>query len=204
MAKLPFPQFLSRYGIKLLFTATPDVVPGTIIDKRKKGFFGIGTLKQVLGGGPAKWATKLQPGNLVYGTIERALSLKGKASLNEFGVAISGGLRRARSVTFEITGVKVRTFKTQSMITISPALHKLRKSNKQLWKMVNNNWIADYVYYASEATVKFFVNGGVNLKADIQNRLKVSGEAGVQWKSNRSFTITNNQEVPFGFSGWKV
>lgn len=204
MAKLPFPQFLNRYGIKLLFSATPDVVPGVIIEKRKKGFFVIGKLDHVLGGGAAKWATKLQPANIVYGSVERTLSLKGKTSLNEFGVKVGGGLKHASSVSFQITGVKARTFETQSMITIWPKIDKIRMSNKQMWKMINNNWIADHVFYATEVTVQFKVETGTNLKADIENRVNVSSGVGIDWKSNRSFAITNNQEVPFGFSGWKI
>ena len=91
MAALSFPQFLRRYGIKLLVTSTPDIVPGAVIERRKKGYFKYGHLQAILGGDDASWACRLQPANFVYGTIERTLSLKAKASLSEFGVSIGGG-----------------------------------------------------------------------------------------------------------------
>lgn len=205
MAALPFPQFLKRYGIMLLFAATPNIVPGAVMEKRRKGYFAIGSLKDVLGGTAASWASKLQGANLVYGTVERQFNLKGKASLKEFGLEISGGLQRAKSVTFSISGVRARTFMSQSKLALVPKIHSLRKADRRLWRQVlNNNWIADYTYYATEATVVFNVASGVDLKGEIENRINISGTAGIKWKSNRSFTITRNDAVPFGFSGWKI
>jgi hypothetical protein len=204
MAALPFPQFLKRYGIMLLFAATPNVVPGAVMEKRRKGYFAIGSLKDVLGDTAATWTSKLQGANLVYGTVERQLNLKGKASLNEFGVEIGGGLQRAKSVTFSISGVRARIFVSQSKLTLVPKIHRLRKTDRRMWKQINNNWIADYTYYATEATLEFNVGSGVDLKGEIENRIKLSGNAGVKWKSNRSFTLTRNDAVPFGFSGWRV
>jgi hypothetical protein len=204
MAYLPFPQFLNRYGIKLFFSSVADTKPGAVIKRQKRGFFVIGTLDDVLGGGSAKWSSTLQDANFVYGRVDRTLSLKGKASLKEFGVSIDGGLNRATAVTYQITGVKARSFKTQSRIKILPELENLRLTNKAKWKLINNCWIAEYVYYATEFTVKFDAATGVKLKADFENRVKVSGEAELDWKTDRSFTITNNLEVPFGFSGWQV
>lgn len=60
------------------------------------------------------------------------------------------------------------------------------------------------IYYASEMTVTLKVDAGIILKGDIENRVKVSGGAGIAWTSNRSFIITKNEEVPFGFSDWKI
>lgn len=204
MAPLLFPQFLNRYGIKLFFSSVSDTKPGAIIKRQKRGFFVIGTLDDVLEGGSTRWASKLQDADFVYGRVDRTLSLKGKASLKEFGVSIDGGLNRASAVTYQITGVKARSFKTQSRIKILPELENLRLTNKAKWKLINNCWIAEYVYYATEFTVKFDAATGVKLKADVEKKIKITGEAELNWKTDRSFTITNNLEVPFGFSGWQV
>jgi hypothetical protein len=204
MPNITFSQFLNRFGIKLLFSADPTLVPGAVIDKRKKGYFAIGALKEVLGGSDVDWETELLPANLVYGTVEREISLEGKASLKEFGMDIKGGLERASSVTFKITGVKSRIFKKQSSLLLAPQLFKLRDTNKNTWKRINNNWIADHTYYATEATVEFVVDSSVNLEADLKDRLELSGNAAIEWKSKRSFVITQNDLVPFGFSGWRV
>jgi hypothetical protein len=140
----------------------------------------------------------------VYGTVQRSLSLSGKASLNEFGINIGGGLSNARSVNFYISGVKCRTFVNQSKITLIPRLQELRKTNKSLWKLVNNNRIADYTYYATEITVDFEAGGNANLQAEIENKLTISADASINWKSSSRFVISNNDAIPFGFSGWMV
>ncbi len=204
MSSLPFPQFLKRYGITMLFASDPGVVPGAIIEKRRQGYFSAGTLEQVFKDPPPAWDTALQPANLVYGTVERSLSLSGRASLDEFGIGIQGGLSRAKTVNFYISGVKCRVFVNQSKIMLIPRLQQLRKNNKVLWKLLNNNIIADYTYYATEVTAEFVVDGNVDLQAEIQNRITVIGNAAVDWKSKSKFVISNNDAVPFGFSGWTV
>ncbi|MFH1120429.1 MAG: hypothetical protein V1775_11450 [Bacteroidota bacterium] len=204
MSSLPFPQFLKRYGITLLFASDPGVVPGAIIEKRNRGYFCAGTLAQVFKDPPPAWDTALQPANLVYGTVERSLSLAGKASLDEMGISIGGGLTKARSVNFFISGVKCRVFLNQSKITLIPRLQQLRKSDKDLWKLLNNNQIADYTYYATEVTADFDVDGGIDLKAEIASQVKVTGNANIDWKSKSKFVISNNDAIPFGFSGWMV
>jgi hypothetical protein len=204
MASIRFPQFLRRYGITLLFVSTTDVIPGAIIEKKKKSFFPIGRLHQIFGDPAADWATELKDANFAYGTVERSLSLKGKSSLTEFGVDVSGGLRRAKKVKFGITNVICRSFETQNKLTIIPRLNTLRLTDKATWDLVNDKWIADYTYYASEVTFDFDVDAGVDLKAEIENKINLSADAGIEWTSKRSFTITKNQNVPFGFSGWRV
>lgn len=204
MAKFPLPQFLKNHGIRLFFSSTENYVPGVILEKQKKAYSNIGTLEDTLGGGSEKWATELLLANFAKGIVEQSFSLNGKSSVDKFGMNVKGGLKHAKSVNFEISDVKARSFKSQSKITIWPELLKIRDKNKQKWKMIDNNWVIAIVYYASEMTVKFKVDAAINLKGDIENRVKVSGGAGIEWDSNRSFTITKNQEVPFGFSGWKI
>jgi hypothetical protein len=204
MASLPFPQFLQRYGITLLFAGKPSIIPGTLIERRQRGYFDVGSLEQVLNGPPADWETYLQTANFVYGNIERSLSLAGKASLDELGISINGGLGQARAVTFNITGVKCRTFVRQSKISLIPRLQELRKTNKSLWRLVNNNWIADNTYYATDVSVEFDVDGNIDLQAEIKTNLTLAPSANIDWKTKSKFVISNNDAVPFGFSGWRV
>jgi hypothetical protein len=204
MASLPFPQFLQRYGITLLFAGKPSIIPGTLIERRQRGYFDVGSLGQVLEGPSSDWETYLQSANFVYGNIERSLSMAGKASLDELGISINGGLGQVRSVTFNITGVKCRTFLKQSKILLIPRLQELRRTNRPLWKLVNNNWIADNTYYATDVSVEFDVDGNIDLQAEIQAKLSLAPNASIDWKSKSKFVIANNDAVPFGFSGWRV
>jgi hypothetical protein len=205
MAQIAFPQFLRRYGIKMLITSTPDIIPGAIIERRKRGYFKYGHLREVLGGDEASWRVELKPANFIYGSVERSLSLSGKARLNEFGVVIGGGLSRAKKVRFDLQNVQARVFVKRSKLSLIPELFDLRERNRRLWKRaLDNKWVADYTYYATEVRFSFETEGGVDLEADISDQLVVSANAVVEWKSKKSFVVTNTNEVPFGFSGWKL
>ena len=205
MAQMTFPQFLNRYGIKMLVTSTPDIVPGAIIERRKRGFFFYGHLKQILKGSNASWQCKLQPANFIYGTVERSLSLKARTGLHEFGVNIGGGLEGAKSVNFFIQNVQVKTLVSRNKLDLIPELFKYREDNKRKWnKQLNDKWVADYTYYATEVRFSFETEKGVNLQADIANNVAVSANSIIAWKTKASFVITNSDDVPFGFSGWKL
>ena len=70
----------------------------------------------------------------------------------------------------------------------------------------NGKWIVLETYNATEATISFATSADVNLKAHVEKAggVTVSGGGGVSWKGKRSFSITGNNQVPFGFRGWKV
>jgi len=205
MAALSFPQFLRRYGIKLLVTSTPDIVPGAVIERRKKGYFKYGHLQAILGGSDASWECRLQPANFVYGTIERTLSLKARASLSEFGVSIGGGLERAKSVSFFLQNVQAKIFLSRTKMDLIPEIFKYRDNNRKKWNAeLNNKWVADYTYYATQVTFSFETEGSIDLQADIAQNVSVSASSGIVWKSKKSFTVTNTDDVPFGFSGWQL
>jgi len=201
MGALAYAKFLKRFGIHSLFVSTPNIVPGAIIEKKKHGYYAVGHLRDILGD---SWATVVQPANLVYGTIERKLSLRGRVTLSQFGISIGGGLEKAKSVTFLITGVKARIFTKASWLTIHPEVVKLRRTNPKLWKMIDNKWVADHTYYATEFTLEFDVAAGIDLKAEVTDRIAVSGNVNVTWKTKSRLTITDNDVVPFGFTGWQI
>ena len=211
MPALEFPQFLKRYALQLLAVSNSDLAPGEVVDKGRKGFLPQGHLQEILGErSPGFWDTEMNLANLVYGSVERTISLDGTASLNEMGVQIGGGLKSARSITFNITGVHARTFLNgpghASMFALTPVVHALRKGDREKWKMVNGKWIVTETYYATEATVSITTSGAVDVKAQVEEAggVHVGGSAAVQWTTKKSFTITQNDGVPFGFRGWKV
>src|SRR5262245_436788 len=111
MSALAFPEFLRRHQLQLLAVSTDDIVPGAVVDKERRGYAPQGHLSEVLTDETeGYWDTEMNEANLVYGTVERSVGLGGKASLSEMGVTVQGGLSRARSATFSITGVYARTF----------------------------------------------------------------------------------------------
>ena len=206
MAPIRFPQFLKRYGIKALVVGTPDIVPGSIIERRNRGFFKYGHLKNILGGSQQSWDVVLQPANLVYGTVERTLSLSGRASLNEFGVTIGGGLGRVNSVEFEIKEVKARTFVHRDKLSLIQEIFDYRRKNRRKWnRLLNDKWVADYTYYATKIVFSFETDTGVDIRADTGGKISVASTNGsFRWGSKGRLVVTNTEDVPFGFSGWRL
>jgi len=211
MAALKFPDFLKRFQLQLLGVATDDVLPGAVVDKARRGYMPLGHLSEILEGEAlAYWQTEQNPANIVYGSVEREVSLGGKASLSEMGILVSGGLTRASAATITITGILARTFLNgpghASMFSLSPRLFALKKADRARWKLVNNHWIVVETYYASEVTVDFTTSGNVDVKADIEaeGSVNLSGGATANWKGKRSFTVAQNDRVPFAFRGWQI
>ncbi len=210
MPTLKFPQFLRRFNLTLLPVATDDIIPGAVLAKRR-GYIYHGHLSEILTAQPKKfWRVETNAANIVYGSIERSVSLKGKSSLDHMGVSIEGGLARARSMTFSISAVHARTFKNgpgyASMFALIPLLQALKKKNRAAWRLVNDKRIVLETYYATEASVSFETSGNVDLAANVDaaGGVSVHGGGRVRWTGKRSFKITKNQTVPFAFRGWRV
>jgi hypothetical protein len=204
-----FPQFLRRYNLNLLPVATSDYTPGSVLAKKRKGYLHQGHLRQLLRGKPGRfWETEINPANVVYGEVERTLSLRGRSSLDQMGILIEGGLGRARSVSFTISAVHARTFRSgvdqASLFTISPLIQRLKKRDRASWKLLDDKWAVLESYYATEASVSFRTEGNVDLKAEIEKvgGVTVHGGGGLKWTGRRSFRITENRTVPFAFRGW--
>lgn len=86
-----------------------------------------------------------------------------------------------------------------------PELFNYRQKNRKKWnRELNDKWVADYTYYATEVRFSFETEGGANLEADISDHLSISANTTIHWKTKKSFVVTNTDDVPFGFSGWKL
>lgn len=211
MPVLDFDEFLDRHHLQMLMASTDDIHPGAVVDKARRGYMPQGSLREILTGEPDEfWETEFNEANLIYGTIERTFNLGSKASLAEMGVNIEGGLSKAKSASFAITGIHARSFVNgpghASMLSLVPKVHELKKVDKARWKLVNGKWIVVETWYATEATITFQTSGNVDLKGEIEKAggVSVSGSGGVKWTGRRSFVITENNRVPFGFRGWQV
>jgi len=211
MAALKFPAFLRKHELQLLVVATEDIGPGTVLDKKKRGFLPQGHLREVLDDrAPRFWAVVLRRANLTQGTIERTVALTGKSSLDEMGVEVGGGLERASSVRFAITRVSARTFGQgtgrASKLALLPLLAERRGSEPAVWRSIKGKWVVLETYHASEATLTFTAATSVDLEADVNaaGGARLRGGGKLRWTSRRSFTIAQNNSVPFAFRGFRV
>ena len=58
--------------------------------------------------------------------------------------------------------------------------------------------------YAASPEAEFDAQGDIDLRAELEGKIDVSGDAEIMWTSKRTFKIANNADVPFGFAGMKI
>ena len=85
MPGLKFPEFLDRFQLQLLGVANTDVLPGAVLS-RKRGFRVQGHLSDVLTAAPKRfWRIERNPANIVDGSVERVVNLRGRTGFDELG-----------------------------------------------------------------------------------------------------------------------
>lgn len=212
--ELDFPQFLKRYNLLLLPVATDDIEPGAVLDTGgyfSKGFTYQGHLSELMPRIPDEfWETELDRANLFSGVVNHSVSLRGKTGLAQWGISIGGGLQKASGANFRIMGISARSFVNgkghASILTLKPLLMRLKLVQPEAYDVLIDDYIVMEAYYASECVVDFDVSRGVDLQGEVMlaGGVNVAGEGGAQWKSKSSLVITQNVQVPFGFSGLRV
>jgi hypothetical protein len=199
MANIKFTQFLRQYGILLLPVQYEDFLPGIAAEKQNKGYTKYANLSDAFGQSPDAWKTKMEKANIVTGNVKRTLSLKGKASIEQFGVGIEGGLSKASSVEYTITGIKAMGLVSKTRADIEEAIAIMKKDQKK-YKRYQKKMAVDKIFFANAFNVKFETAGNVDLQAEIELNIKLAAGTSIEWTSKRAFTISNNDTVPFGFS----
>jgi len=202
MANLEFRKFQRRNKIRLFRIATPDKKPGAIVEKKGMTYTVVQTLKNLLGGASETWQTRLDPATIVTETVEKKYSLQGKTKFSKFGIDIGGGLDRAKNVKYTISDVRQRRFTSKEWHDIAADLESLHKSKPKRLKMLLDDFVIVFVYYAAEFKIEF----DVDVKADIKGQIAMKGSTKFKWASgsNRVLRVSNNKSVPFGFRGWKI
>jgi hypothetical protein len=211
---LEFPQFLKRFNLLLLPVSTDDIVPGAVLDTGgyfSKGFTYQGHLSELMPKVPDYfWETELDRANLVNGVVNHSMSLRGKSTMSLWGIDVGGGLTRANSANFKIMGISARSFTNgkghASILTVKPLLARLKMVKPEAYEVLVNDYLVMETYYASEAIIEFDVGTDVNLEADVAKAggVNVQGNGQFAWKTKTSIVVTQNVEVPFAFSGFKV
>ncbi len=212
--ELDFPQFLKRFNLLLLPVSTDDIVPGAVLDTGgffDRGFTYQGHLNELMPRIPDDfWETELNRANLVTGAVSHSVSLRGKSALSFWGVNVSGGLTRARSARVRITGIHARSFADgkghASILTLRPLLARLKVAQPEAYQVLINDYVVMETFYASECIIDLDANSDANLRAEVElaGGIQVGGEGQAAWKSNSSFVVSQNVEVPFAFSGFRV
>jgi hypothetical protein len=159
MPALQFPQFLNRYNIRLLYVSDERTEPATLLKKEHQGYDYQGHLKAFLGGPATKWDVALSKASIVYGSVDREMSLNGQASVDDLGLKINGGLGKARSISYSLHDVRVKVPQHTDPIHLVGEINALRKNNRVDWRAINGLWVVEKSFHVAAFDVKINVDG---------------------------------------------
>jgi|GEM_PF-3086104 len=193
-------QYLKRNGIRSLPASTRRLHPASILCRRKKGFSEEGRLDDLLD--KAEWSASSDDASIVVGTFTRKLSLKGKASVRQLGLNISGGLQHASSVTYEVEDVRVKEFNdTNTLIKKAQAIEKFLET--QAGKRLKNCFLAQRLWYATKFEVHFERMTTAEVKDVLKKHLEKGSLKG-ELSSKGTIIVATRATVPFGFTGKRL
>lgn len=188
----------------MLGSSDSTVQPGSLIEKRGRGHFAVDHVAEFPGTRITEWKTVLKRGNILQENVYRSLSLAGRFSLKELGLAIAGGLSEVRWVNFDIQDVRVRIVQSHGKLALQSEFERLEDANAKLWRKLKQWWLADKTYYAAKFTAVLETKGKVDLRAKLEGRISLAGGGTVAWAGRNTLEVKQPSEVPFAFSGWKL
>jgi hypothetical protein len=199
---ITFRQFLGKYGLTLLPVGIETTVPGDILKRERRGYYPYAKMKKVADN-DLNWNVGWTGANITEEKVSRTLSLNGKYSLKTMGVNINGGLSKAKSATYTISGVKAKKLVELTTMEVEQFLDTI-KNKKSAWKKIKGKEFVELTFYATEFTIDFEVDRGIDLKAEVAQKISHEASAKVEWTTKTSLRIASNDNIPFGFKGFRI
>ena len=201
---IAFRQFLRKYGITLLPVSIQTTTPGDILKKKKRSYYPYTSLHKWSDLPVSKWKTGWTGAHITQEKISRTLSLQGKYSLKGMGVDIAGGLGKVKSATYTITGVKAKKLESLDTLQIEAILAGIKSQKKGTWRKLRGNHLVELTFYATDFTIDFEVEGDLNLKAEIGEKVTHAPNTSIKWTSRKSLKIAQNDAIPFGIKRFRI
>ena len=201
---IAFRQFLRKYGITLLPVSVETTKPADILKKEKRGHFPYTHLGKVIEKPASTWKDVWVGASITQESVSRTLSLNGKYSLKSMGVNINGGLAKAKSATYTISGIKAKKLETTDTMEVENFLTDIKSKKPAIWKKIRGKSFVEMTFYATEFTISFDVEGNVDLSAEVAGKLTHDAGASVKWTSKTVLKIAKNNNIPFGVKMFKI
>jgi|GEM_PF-3885238 len=200
---MKFNKFVRKYlgGLRLLNVSLAEYGPGLILHRKK--LRKLGSVREVLKNNNHRWTINRSEASITYGVINGTKNLKGGGNVLGL-IGISGSYSRDYQAEFEISGIEGSEFKYQSQLTLQPEINKIRRSDPQMWKLINDHLLVTEAFYATKFTVTFRSGTQILGKADLEDKIRLNAEANLDWKNQEVLEVTNNQNVPFGVRGFYI
>ena len=211
MATLRLPQFLKKYGIRLLPVSSKDVVPGLVLARER--LTPITSLEYRLDGTTGVWPTTTVEGKIVDAfTWEEARDASGGLTIPGI-VSITGGLAKGRSGVFKVSNTTLRMLDTATQpdlfeLDLKHRLAQWRKQseNRTWWHRLDDHWFVQSAWFAEDFTLEFKTESGaeIDVQATVAAEVNVEAGATVNWTSESSLTVTGVKTVPFAVGVWRL
>ena len=201
---IAFRQFLRKYGITLLPIGIQSTLPGDILKKEKRGYYPYTQLRKLGNLPDAQWKVDWTAAHVTQEKVSRSLSLKGKYSLRGMGVDIGGGLSKAKSATYTISGVKAKQLVKLDILEVEALLEGIKRQKKGTWRKIRGNHFVELTFYATEFTIDFEVDGNIDLKGEVGDGLSHEAGTSVKWTKKTRLKVSQNDQIPFGFKRMRI
>ena len=200
---MKFKKFVRKYlgGLRLLNVSLEEYGPGLVL--HRKSLRKIGSARELLQDQNLRWTINRSQASITYGTIIGSKNLKGGGNVLGL-IGISGSYNRDYQAEFEISGIEGSEFKYQSQLTLQPEINKIRQSNPQVWKLINDHLLVTEAFYATKFVVTFRSGNQVLGQGELQDKIKLNAHVDMQWATEEKLEVTNNLNVPFGVRGFYI
>jgi len=212
-------SYLTRYGAYLIFLGDERIKPGMLLEVRHwlPSLLppGLGTLDFTLQDGYA-WEFTGEPetaypsglfeGNYIQLSVSDKTEFSSNASLPQFGVTADVGFVHRFTVAIRLTGLKVKGFlKGSSIPDLHAKLLKLRTTDPQKWKWVNDDFLVAETFHVTEFEATFKSSGGVTAKAAYDSgQLRIAGSIQCKWEDESTLKCSGPVSVPLAVRGIRV
>ncbi len=128
-------------------------------------------------------------------------------SLPQFGLEFAGKLETEFSGMLTFNETAIRGFHDMTATRrLAWDLVKLRKSDNDVWRWINNDFLVSDALYTKKLVGKFKSGTDITAKAAFERAgVRASGNVDLQWINDDSFTVEcKDMNVPFGVRGIRI
>lgn len=212
-------SFFTRYGAYLIFLGDERIKPGMLLEVRHwvPSWLppGLGNLDFTLQDGyaweftgepEANYPCGLFQANYIQVSVSDKTELAANVSLPQFGVTADAGFAHRFAVAIRLTGLMAKGFlKGASLPELHKNLLKLRTTDPEKWKWVNNDFLVAETFHVTEFEATFKSSGNVTAKAAYESgQLKISGSITYKWENESTLKCSGPVSVPLAARGIRV
>ena len=207
-----------NYAAYPLDLGSPQCTPGQLLKTEWLPIFPFAPPKPEFQGekGYAWQVLSIDPGNkydvalvdsaMTVENLTNQFQLGAETGLPQYGLKASTSIQSGVSVTWNMSGIKVKTFKDGSVVfDLLEKLRNLRKTDPARWDWIDKSLLITLAYYVTELTASFHTAGTTSAQASFQEaNVEAGGGFNLTWLNDHEFKLVGAPDVPFAVRGERV